>query len=224
VTAPPFKVGENILTQDPVDQVNEGRKSWLYVVGQRRVRRAPTIAYDNPSTVSSGFSLFDEIFLFNGAIDRYQWKLIGKQQMIVPYNTQRFHSRKVAEVLGPDHLNPDDVRWELHRVWVVEATLAPGRRHVIVRRRFYLDEDTWLAVLVDGWDAHGQLWHVGMALPFIAPELPGVVTAPYVIYDLVKRGYVASSLFNEGDRHYQVTEQKPESFFSAGALAAEGIR
>jgi hypothetical protein len=224
ITEPPFKVGESLLTHDPVDQFEEGRKAWQYIVGQRRVRRAPTVSYDNPSSLTSGFSLFDEIFLFNGAIDRYDWKLVGKRDLIVPYNTARFHTKKISEVLGPHHLNPDHVRWELHRVWVVEATLASGKRHVMPKRRFYLDEDTWLAVLSDGWDARGQLWHVGLALPFVVPELPGVVTGPYVIFDLVKDGYAASSLMNESERHYQVLDRRPDSYFSPGALAAEGVR
>jgi hypothetical protein len=223
-TAPPFRAGEKVLTIDAVDQVKDGRKSWQYLVGQRRIRRAPTIAYDNPSFVSSGYNFFDEIFLFNGAIDRYRWKLIGKQEMYVPYNTQRFHAVPIASLLGPDHPNPDHLRWELHRVWVVEATLAPGKRHVMPRRRFYLDEDTWLALLADGWDAQGQLWHVAQALPFLAPELPAVLTAPYLVFDLFKRGYVASSLFNEGKRHYQTSEPRPAAHFSPAALAAEGVR
>jgi hypothetical protein len=223
-TAPPFRAGEKVLTIDAVDQVEDGRKSWQYLVGQRRIRRAPTIAYDNPSFVSSGFSFFDEIFLFNGAIDRYVWKLLGKQEMYVPYNAHRFHVAPIAALLGPAHPDPSHLRWELHRVWVVEASLAADKRHVMPRRRFYLDEDTWLALLSDGWDARGQLWHVAQAVPFIAPELPGVVTAPYLIFDLVKRGYVASSLFNEGRRHYQVSEPRPAAHFSPAALAAEGIR
>jgi hypothetical protein len=168
--------------------------------------------------------MFDEIFLFNGAIDRYTWKLLGKQELYIPYNTQQFHRRKISEVLGPAHPNPDHVRWELHRVWVVEATLAPGKRHVMPKRRFYLDEDTWMAVLSDGWDAAGKLWHVGHTLPFIAQELPGVVVSPYVIFDLQRGGYVASSLFNEGSRHYKVIEPRPPSFFSPAALTAEGVR
>jgi hypothetical protein len=223
-TAPPFRAGEKVLTIDAVDQLKDGRKAWQYLVGQRRIRRAPTIAYDNPSFISSGFNFFDEIFLFNGAIDRYRWKLIGKQEMFVPYNTQRFHTVPVPALLGPDHPNPDHLRWELHRVWVVEATLAPDKRHVMPRRRFYLDEDSWLALLADGWDARGQLWHVSQALPFVVPELPAVVTAPYLVFDLVKRGYVASSLLNEGSRHYQTSEPKAAAHFSPAALAAEGIR
>jgi hypothetical protein len=223
-TAPPFRVGENLLIQEPLDQLHEGRRSWQYLVGQRRVRRAPNIAYDNPSSVTSGFTFFDESFLFNGALDRYDWKLVGKQEMYVPYNTQQFHTKKTSEILGPDHLNPDHLRWELHRVWVVEATLAAGKRHVMPRRRFYVDEDTWLVVLYEGWDARGALWHVGHALPLLVPELPAVLVLPYAIYDLVKGGYAVSSLFNEGHLHLQVTERRPDAEFTPAALAAGGVR
>ena len=144
--------------------------------------------------------------------------------MFVPYNTQRFHTQKVDQVLGPRHLNPDHLRWELHRVWVVEATLAPGKRHVMPKRRFYLDEDSWQALLSDGWDAGGRLWHVGHVMPVLVPEQPGVIVSPYIIYDLLKNGYAASSLFNEQQRQYQIVKRRPEDYFSPAALVSEGIR
>jgi hypothetical protein len=149
---------------------------------------------------------------------------VGKREMYVPYNTQSFHNKPISQVLATDHLNPDHVRWELHRVWVVEATLAAGKRHVMPKRRFYLDEDTWQALLYDGWDAQGRLWHVGHTLPFLAPEVPAVLILPWTITDLVKGGYVASSLFNEGARHYQARRPVPDDQFSPSALSAEGLR
>jgi hypothetical protein len=222
--APPVKVGESMVGYDSVDQVRQGRKNWQYLVGQRRVRRAPDVGYDTPNFYSSGFSVLDEGWLFNGPLDRYDWKLLGKREMVVPYNTQRFHTTPVDQALGPTHLNPDHVRWELHRVWVVEARLAPGKRHVMPTRRFYLDEDTWLTVLAESWDAGGQLWHIGYSLPLIVPELPGVIAFPYVIYDLLKGGYETASLFNGQQRHYQIVPRRPEDYFSPDVLAAEGIR
>lgn len=224
ITGPPARAGEAIVTQEPVDAYNQPRRAWQYLVGQRRVRRAPAISYDNPASTNSGFTFADESFLFNGALDRYEWKLLGKQQMFVPYNTQKFHSTAVGQALGPFYPNPDHVRWELHRVWVVEATLAPGKRHVLPTRRFYLDEDTWLALLSDAWDARGQLWHVGYTLPFIVPELPAVVAYPFVVHDLVKGGYVAGSLFNDGRHHYEIIRRRPEDIFSPAALTAQAIR
>ena len=221
-TGPPFRAGEKVLSIFPA---GKNLQSWQYLVGQRRVRRAPNLAeYDTPSFTTSGFSLSDERTLFFGNLDRYEWKLVGKKAMFVPYNTQRFHLKKVDEVLGPRHLNPDHMRWELHRVWVVEATLASGKRHVMPKRRFYLDEDTWQVLLSDGWDARGQLWHIGQAIPILTPELPGTLAFTYVIYDLLKDGYAVANLFNEQQRQYQVVMRQPESYFSPAALAAEGVR
>ena len=220
-TGPPFSVGEKTLAVYPA---GKSLQAWQYLVGQRRVRRAPNFQYDTPSFVTSGFDFLDEGFLFVGNLDRYDWKLVGKKEMFVPYNTQRFHLTKVDQALGPRHLNPDHVRWELHRVWVVEATLAPGKRHVMPKRRFYLDEDSWQALLSDGWDAGAQLWHVGQAMPVLVPELPGTPVFAYVIYDLLKRGYAASNLFNEQQRQYRAVMRRPEDYFSPAALVAEGIR
>jgi hypothetical protein len=223
-TGPPFRVGELIVVQEPIDEYHEARKAWQYLVGQRRVRRAPTIAYDNPDFVRSGFGFFDETLLFSGATDRYTWKLLGKREMFIPYNTQKFHDGKIADVLGPHHVNPDYERWELHRVWVVDATLAPGKRHAIPHRRFYLDEDSWNALLADGWDAKGQLWHVSYALPILVPELPATVLFPAVIFDLQRGGYAADSLINETSRGFEVVPRRPESDFTPEALVRSGVR
>ena len=220
-TGPPFRAGEKTLAIYPD---GKSTQAWQYLVGQRRVRRAPTIAYDTPSFITSGFSFSDENSLFIGNLDRYDWKLVGKKEMFVPYNTQRFHLTKVDQALGPRHLNPDHMRWELHRVWVVEATLAPGKRHVMPKRRFYLDEDTWQVLLSDGWDAGGQLWHVGHAMPVLVPELPGVLVFACVIYDFLKSGYAASPLFNGQQRQYQVVQRWSKDHFAPATLAAEGIR
>jgi hypothetical protein len=220
-TGPPFRVGERTLG---IYAAGKSLQVWQYLVGQRRIRRAPNLEYDTPNPFASGFSLVDEGFLFVGNLDRYQWKLVGKKEMFVPYNTQGFHTRRVEQVLGGQHLNPDHLRWELHRVWVVEASLAPGKRHAMPKRRFYLDEDSWQALLSDGWDARGQIWHVGQAIPILIPELPGTPVFTYVIYDLLKGGYAASSLYNQQRLHYQAVKPWPADYFSPATLAAEGIR
>jgi hypothetical protein len=135
-----------------------------------------------------------------------------------------FHARPIADVLGRQHLKPEHVRWELHRVWMVEARLASGKRHVVARRRLYLDEDTWQALLCDGWDPQGRLWKVAHALPLLVPELPAVVGFPDVVYDLSGGRYAARYLLNESRIHYQVVPRKPEDYFSPAALVTEGVR
>lgn len=222
-TAPSYKAGETILVRDPVDYVSKGRQAWQYLVGQRRVRKAPNIAYDTPNSVTSGVDFFDEVSLFIGGLDRYDWKLVGKKELIVPYNMNAFNLRKADEVLSPHHLNPDHVRWELHRVWVVEASLAPGKRHVIPKKKYYIDEDSWNALQYDGWDAQGQLWHTGMALPFNAFEYPAQMLYPFSIYDLLKGSYQATIL-NEQSVQYGQVERWPESNFTPESMAAKGVR
>lgn len=222
-TAPSYKAGEAFLALDPVDMYGKGRQAWQYLVGQRRVRKAPSIAYDTPDFITSGQSTFDEALVFNGSMDRYTMKLVGKRELYIPYNTMKALTAKPEELLGPSFLNPDLVRWELHRVWVVDAELAPGKRNIIAKRRFYIDEDTWLAVLADEWDAKGQLWKLAYSLPFVVPELPAVVAFPFGQYDLQSGGYVQNQLFN-GLTAYKVVDLRSSTFFTPDALAAAGVR
>ena len=52
VLAPPRLAGSVLLVHETMNQVNEPRSAWVYNPGQRRVRRAPNVAYDNPGTTS----------------------------------------------------------------------------------------------------------------------------------------------------------------------------
>lgn len=222
--SPPSNAGVGYLVHEPIDQSKSPTRIWSYLVGQRRVRPAPTVAYDTADSTTSGVSLIDEVWMFKGGLDRYDWRLLEKREMLVPYNNNRFFRKSIAQVMGARHLNPDQVRWELHRVWVVEARLAAGKRHPVVKRRLYLDEDSWLALLYDGWDRRDRLWHTAHALPLVVPELPGVVSFPDVIHDLPAGRYAARYLLNESSTHYRVVPRRPEGFFSPAALAGEGVR
>lgn len=221
---PPFKAGETILLRDPVDQMGKGRQAWQYLVGQRRVRRAPTIGYDTPDSVNSGMNYFDEAFVFLGALDKFNWKLLGKKEMFIPYNNNAAWLAKPEELLGPKHVNPDVIRWERHRVWLVEATLAEGKRNVVPKRRFYVDEDSWNAVLYDGWDAQGQFWRTGFGLPVLVFELPGVVVQTFGVYNLLGNTYMLTSLPNGTDEQFKQVKPFPNSLFTPEALASGGIR
>jgi len=220
-TAPPFKAGESLVIRDSIDTKNP-RNAWQYLVGQRRVRRAPTVAYDTPDFVASGANYFDEVQGFLGAVDRYQWKLIGKQEMIIPYNNNALVTAKVDEAFSKSHLNPDKLRWELHRVWVVEANLAPGKRHAVPKRRFYFDEDSWVLVLMDGYDAEGKLWRTSQVTPFVVPSLPGVLMKPVTVFNLQANTMSTVQALNE--ETYRVVKRKPESYFTGDAVADEASR
>lgn len=219
--APPFKAGESLVIRDGIDQRNS-RQAWQYLVGQRRVRRAPTVSYDTPDFVSSGANYFDEVMGFYGALDRYEWKLIGKQEMLIPYNTNGFVGQKVSEALGKHHLNPDHLRWERHRVWVVEASVAQGKRHAVPKRRYYIDEDTWLIALVDGYDAEGKLWRTSQVTPFVVPSIPATLMRMTAIFNLQANTISVVQMLNE--EAFKVVPAKPDTYFTGDAVAADSVR
>lgn len=218
--APPFKAGESLVIRDSVDAATP-RQTWQYLVGQRRVRRAPTVAYDTPDFVSSGANYFDEVMGIMGHPDRYQWKLVGKKEMYIPYNANTLVTSKEEEFFTKAHTNPDKTRWELHRVWEVEATVAPGKRHAVPKRRYYLDEDTWLLVLMDGYDSQGKLWRTTQGFPYVVPSIPAVVIKPVTVFDLQK-GTSSTVQFLESFK--VLPKRKPEIYFTGDAVAADASR
>lgn len=225
VTAPARLAGQILLVREPVDQVKAPRQAWTYNPGQRRVRLAPQVAYDNPGTASDGLRTNDDFFLYNGATDRYDWKLIGKQELYVPYNAYRLVGNEVkyADVLKAGHLNPDLTRYELHRVWVVEANLKPGMSHIYKKRVFYIDEDSWGVVVTDKYDDRGELWRVGESHNIVYYDIPMWYNALEVHYDLQSGRYLAMGLRNEEPVVYEVIKREPSDFTPAG-LRAIGIR
>src|SRR5262249_14389615 len=152
--APPRYAGEILLVHETLDQSRENRRAWIYNPGQRRVRRAPNVAFDNPGTNSDNLRTSDQYDMYNGSPERYDWKLVGKKEMYVPYNSYRLHGNtvKYADLLKKNHINQDLARYELHRVWVVDSTLKPGTSHVYSRRTLYVDEDSWQILAVDCYD------------------------------------------------------------------------
>ncbi|MFY9812124.1 DUF1329 domain-containing protein [Aquabacterium sp.] len=222
--APAIRAGEAIIGQLKLDESQSN--AWVYLVGQRRVRKLPNACCDTPTPAAAGLAWFDEVETFNYRLDRYDWKLVGKKEMFIPYNSNRtLVPTKDSDVLGPKHLNPDHVRWELHRVWVVEAALKPGQRHAAPKSRYYIDEDSWWPVLADRWDAKGQLWRTGYSTPVAMPDLPGQVGLGWGVYDLLAGNYVAMELVNEQPMQYQtVSPRYKESHFSPENLGGAGVR
>lgn len=221
---PSFKAGESLLIHDPVDMAGKGRHTWQYLVGQRRVRRAPQVAFDTPDFVASGHNYFDEAYVYNGSPERYDWKFVETKEMVIPYNNNGFFLRSLEDVATPNHLNPDYMRWELHRVHVVEGTLKGGKRHVIPKRRFYIDEDTWRIILYDGWDAKGMLWRYGLGLSVLAPDYPGLILMPNVLYNIQTGAYGGNNLLNGQPKELMTHENRPDSFYSPQNLAGSGVR
>ena len=225
VLAPARLAGTILLAHETLDQVKEPRSAWVYNAGQRRVRRAPQVAYDNPGTASDGMRTSDQFDMFNGAPDRYNWELAGKREMIVPYNSYQLHSDHVRykDILQPLHINQDLARYETHRVWVVEARLKEGASHIYSRRTFYVDEDSWQILAVDQYDARGQLWRASEAHCINYYEVPVFWSTLEVHTDLLAGRYLAIGLDNES-RMYDFGIQRNASDYSPGALRRSGVR
>jgi len=225
VLAPARLAGSILIAHETLDQVKEPRNAWIYNPGQRRVRRAPQVSYDNPGTASDGMRTSDQFDMFNGAPDRYDWELVGKREMLMPYNSYRLHSRDVkhADILTPLHINQDLTRYELHRVWVVEARVKPGASHMYARRTFYVDEDSWQVLAVDQYDARGQLWRVSEAHCINYYEVPTFWSTLEVHTDLLAGRYLAIGLDNENSM-YDFSITRSATDFSPGSLRSSGIR
>jgi hypothetical protein len=225
VTAPARLAGTILIVHETLDQVKEPRHAWVYNTGQRRVRAAPTVAYDNPGTAADGMRTSDQFDMFNGAPDRYDWKLVGKKEMYVPYNSYKLHSDSVkySDILKPLHINQDLTRYELHRVWVVDATLKPGTSHVYTRRTFYIDEDSWQVLACDQYDGRGQLWRVSEAHCINYYDAQVFWSTLEVHTDLIAGRYLAIGLDNEGPMYDFTLKRSPQDY-TPSTLRQEGIR
>ena len=225
VLAPARLAGTILLVHETMDQVQEQRRAWVYNAGQRRVRRAPQVAYDNPGTAADGMRTSDQFDMFNGAPDRYTWELVGKREMLMPYNSYRLHSDQVSprEILQPLHINQDLARYELHRVWVVEARLKDNTNHIYSRRTLYVDEDSWQILAVDQYDARGDIWRVSEAHCINYYEVPTFWSTLEVHTDLIAGRYLAIGLDNDQPM-YDFSIDRDSSDYTPGALRRSGVR
>ncbi|PAU55964.1 DUF1329 domain-containing protein [Pseudomonas indica] len=225
--SPARLAGGAVLVHETLDQVKEPRQAWGYNAGQRRVRRAPNLAYDTPIAAADGLRTADDTDMFNGAPDRYDWKLVGKKEIYIPYNNYKVTSPEVKyeQLLQVGHLNPAVTRHELHRVWVVEGTLKPGARHIYSKRTLYLDEDSWQIAVADQYDGRGELWRVSIAYLKNYYDLPTTWSALDVFHDLQARRYHVQNLDNEESSTIDFSQATPDDgYFKPSALRRRGTR
>jgi Protein of unknown function (DUF1329) len=222
--SPSDLVGTIYLVHEPDPLTAGDRKAWIYNAGQRRVRRAPDLAYDNQQNGSDGLAIVDQYDGYNGRPDRYDWQLLGKREMLVPYNNYRIGDKRVpySQVIRRGSPNADLLRFELHRVWVVEAKLKPGRSHVYERRTFYLDEDSWSVLLSEAYDSRGQLWRVGLhsLVQYYDAQVPWYRFELW--FDLTNDSYVLTGLDNEYKSHWAFGVQGKTIDFQPDALRRAG--
>lgn len=192
-TGPARLNGQTSMWHDML--ANGERRAWSYQPSTRRVRVSPDLAADMPVSQTGGAMVYDEDQMFSGKKDRYNWELVGKKEMYIPYNTYDLQYPDASvkcsseERLTPYFVNPKCTRWELHRVWHVKATLKDGKRHIYKTRDFYLDEDSYSAGISENYDQAGNLYRFNIQ-PSVAGYDANVpsITDNYVI-DMISGVY-----------------------------------
>jgi hypothetical protein len=229
VTAPASQVGSMQMRHQYLRPDLKGSPAYSYIPGQRRVRLAPEFTYDGVATTSGGVMLYDEINSFDGKMDKYDFKLTGREEMYVTYNAYKYYLSPAKAVMGPKHLNPDSLRWELHRVWKVEATLKPGERHVHKKKVFYVDEDSWNIMTYYGIDQADKVHHLQYAVAIQMYDRPELRNQSTTLYDFAKSAY----LFQNKVEGEGFLGQLPgnikvppyhANFFTPDSMAAMGMR
>jgi hypothetical protein len=222
--APARAAGSIILVHETINQAVRQRDAWQYSPGTRRVRRAPNIAYDNPGTNTDALSTSDSFDGYNGSPDRYDWNLVGKVERFIAYNNYDATNARYAQLLGQRHLNQDLVRYELHRVWQVDATLRPDTRHVYARRVKYFNEDSHALSTAELYDGRGELWRIQEVHQQAMPHVPLCATTAEVVYDLQNGRYLALALRNEEPPVNYFANELDESRYQPARLRQLGVR
>lgn len=195
--SPASKAGSAYLLHVPIDRIARSTGVWAYSPGENRARRIGEVGYDNP--LFDGLMTQDQIDMFNGPLDRYTIKLLGKRELIVPYNAYVLYDPKVAygDIITRGHINPDLTRYEKHRVWVIEAQVRGGTSHRYKSRVFYVDEDTWIVLAQDIYDERDQFWRFAESHSVHFPQVPVTINGVQVHYDLQSRRYAIINMTNE---------------------------
>ena len=224
--APSSKAGGITLVHETLDQVRSPRKSWIYVPGQRRVRRTPDLNHDTPDATTDSLRTIDQVDMFNGAPTYYDWNLIGKQEMYIPYNAYLLHSPDLTidEITGEKYLNPSLLRYEAHRVWVVEATLRLGLSHRYAKRRYYFDEDSWSIVYAEEYDAAGNLWQFSESHLLNYYEVPLMFSTLENTYDFKDGRYFVEGIDNDRGATYNFDAENSMRDFTTSAVRREARR
>ncbi len=229
---PARTAGGKIVLLDALDAT---RRAYQYIPGQRRVKLAPDLAFDTPSPYGGGAYNIDDSKGFLGSLERFDWKLVGKKEKFIPYDNFALMDNKTcpAEKLHAtkNFINPDCVRWELHRVWVVQGDLKSGFRHNYKKRMMFWDEDLFGGGVVENYDAGGSLYRVVNSISHPFYETPGGTggfASGAFVTDL-QTGIAATSgmgvcKVNGYSCGWSAGPDHGDIFYSPEGMAGEGIR
>ncbi len=173
-----------------------------------------------------GLRTADQFDGFFGSLVSYDFKLVGKKEILVPYNSYKLADRKLKyqQILSKNHLNPDYLRFEKHRVWVVEGSLRANQRHIYSKRTWYIDEDSWTVLHDDAYDSRGQLWRVNdvHTMQFYNVPVPYIQT--WSISDLNSGAYITEWMDNEETTPIKFGVKSRWSDYSAEGLKRMGTK
>lgn len=222
--SPTRDAGQKNIIWYPLQAESMDQRIWSYTTGQRRTRLAPEFSYDTPSANLAGALYYDELGMFSGRMDRFDFQLVGKAEMYVPYNPFKVNHTPIGQLLGSKFVNPDVSRWELHRVWVVKATRKAGKRHVAAERIFYIDEDSWAFLATEGKDDSGRIFRVGFN--YVAANSRGgsVIGSGGVYYDLTKGQYLVTGYVAPKNGYIKLDGENPDTLFRSESMAGSGVR
>ncbi|MGK2915585.1 MAG: DUF1329 domain-containing protein [Porticoccaceae bacterium] len=226
VVSPAKSAGQVILAVDPMVYTKHQRQAWLYNPGQRRVKRAPQIIHDYPSTGTDGLATTDQRWGWLSPNERYDWTLEGRQELYVPYNAYTLHSgnTKVTDIVTKEgRLNQDLARYELHRVWKIVGTLRKGISHVYSKRVFFLDEDSWWPLIHDNYDLRGQLWRLYELHPVNWYDVGFMSDTLISQYDITGGRMVVFGVDNDGPGPSFTWRPEPNEYTPA-AIRRAGVR
>ena len=223
-TAPPVKNGEMQLIRLPDDSLTYKNDIWQYLAGQRRLRKAPNLNYDAPNPNTSGMANIDESYGLTGPFDRFDVKLVGKQELYIPANNNNLVRMGTDAVLQPKFPNPDNIRWERRRVWVLELKTKADQRNTVPHRVAYIDEDSWNFAVVDAFSADGTPWKVTYMLQYVMPEYPVTGWAGYFGINLQNGSYIMEGDVLGSPKPMNLAPVSPATYYTPEALAAAGVR
>jgi hypothetical protein len=196
-SAPARRAGNVVLVHETLNMAKEGRKAWTYSPGTRRVRRAPNIAYDNPVTNGDGMGTSDQYDGYNGAPDRYTWTVSGVEEKLSQQNNYNAVLTDYDTLLQAGHANPDVMRYEMRRQWVIEGNLKGDARHIYAKRVLRMDEDSKQMTAGEMYDGRGELWRVqeiGQAPDYRPDAQVCWTTGGEFIYDLLAGRYMGLAM------------------------------
>jgi hypothetical protein len=222
VTLPARDSGEGILVIDNKAPAQVSRMAWTYDPGERRVRRAPNVGFDTPDRACN---TYDDLDGMTGTLEMWDWKILGKKELIIPYNNNEINKSgyELAFAQPVGFPNKDLLRWELHRVWVVEATLKEGKRHSYSRRVHYIDEDSWAIKVAEKYDGNGDLWRMSYFFGITAPEIPTTATGINLHVDLKNDAYYTLYSTHGLKQSIDYTAPSPPAtYYTAAALRKRG--